>query len=278
MRHFVLNSTSRLVLAGPRADITRFNGDAIVNAANERMLGGGGVDGAIHRSAGPDLLTACREVRQIRKGVRCPTGTARVTPAFKLPSMFVIHTVGPIYAGKEASEPLLESCYRSCLQIANGMGLSTIAFPAISCGVYGYPLEDAAQVAISTIQKHVGALSCVYFVLFDPDAYKAYLNRAEAMLAPYVEDEAASEGPHQADSPPPAVDDRRREVVADGGPVVGEKLKDVEPAAKTVDDVESPAVKDTGGSSSEGVAKAMDGEGADEKDLDSRGDPHGPSA
>ncbi|NUP12558.1 MAG: O-acetyl-ADP-ribose deacetylase [Polyangiaceae bacterium] len=129
-------------------DITRLALDAIVNAANERMLGGGGVDGAIHRAAGPELLTACRAIPEVRPGVRCPTGDARITPGFNLSARYVIHTVGPVWRGGQEGEPaLLRACYRSSLKLAVDNGLHTIAFPAISTGVFSYPPRSAARVA-----------------------------------------------------------------------------------------------------------------------------------
>jgi len=134
------------------ADITTLAVDAIVNAANQRMLGGGGVDGAIHRAAGEQLLAACREVPEVSTGVRCPTGEARITPGFDLPARFVIHTVGPVYGGGQSGEAdLLAACYRNSLTLARDNGLHTIAFPAISCGVYGYPIDEAARVAVAAV-------------------------------------------------------------------------------------------------------------------------------
>lgn len=137
-----------------QADITSLAVDAIVNAANERMLGGGGVDGAIHRAAGPRLLEACRAVPEIRPGVRCPTGESRITPGFDLPARHVIHTAGPVWRGGRHREPeLLARCYRSSLELAAEHGLRTLAFPAISCGVYGYPLDAAAATAVREIRS-----------------------------------------------------------------------------------------------------------------------------
>ncbi len=130
------------------ADITTLAVDAIVNAANETLLGGGGVDGAIHRAAGRDLLAACRALPEVRPGVRCPTVEARLTPGFRLPARLVIHTVGPVWRGGDAGEAeLLARCYRESLQLAAKHELHSIAFPAISCGVYGYPIDAAAAIA-----------------------------------------------------------------------------------------------------------------------------------
>lgn len=141
-----------------RGDITKSDVDAIVNAANERMLGGGGVDGAIHRAAGPELLEACRILPEVLPGVRCPTGNCRITPAFDLPATFVIHTVGPVWEGGDRGEPQkLASCYRSSLMLAQSYGLKSIAVPAISCGIYGYPNRQAAEIAVKTIVETLPA-------------------------------------------------------------------------------------------------------------------------
>ncbi|HET7358921.1 MAG TPA: O-acetyl-ADP-ribose deacetylase [Rhodanobacteraceae bacterium] len=137
-----------------RADITTLAVDAIVNAANASLLGGGGVDGAIHRAAGPRLLAACRALPELRPGVRCPTGEARATPGFDLPARHVIHTVGPVWHGGDAGEPaLLAACYRNCMRLARELGVTAIAFPAISCGVYGYPPCDAATIAVTGVRE-----------------------------------------------------------------------------------------------------------------------------
>ena len=134
------------------ADITRLELDAIVNAANPGLLGGGGVDGAIHRAAGPALLEACRRIPEVAPGIRCPTGEARITPGFDLPARHVIHTVGPIWQGGDEGEAdALASCYRHSIALAREYGLKSIAFPAISCGIYGYPPEQAARVALAAV-------------------------------------------------------------------------------------------------------------------------------
>jgi O-acetyl-ADP-ribose deacetylase (regulator of RNase III) len=164
-------------------DLTRARVDAIVNAANERMLGGGGVDGAIHRAAGPELLEACRRIPEVRPGVRCPTGEARITPGFGLSARHVIHTVGPIYSSREVSAPLLTAAFRSSLALANEHGLQSVAFPAISCGVYGYPLEEAASISLRTCTDHAGSLTEIRFVLFGEAAHRTWLEAARAMLA-----------------------------------------------------------------------------------------------
>jgi len=152
-------------------NITALAVDAIVNAANERMLGGGGVDGAIHRAAGPELLDACRAVPEVRPGVRCPTGESRITPGFRLPARHVIHTVGPVWRGGTSGEPdLLASCYRSTLELAREHGVKSIAFPAISCGVFGYPVDRAATIAVDTTAAYLdahGTPERVLLVAFD---------------------------------------------------------------------------------------------------------------
>lgn len=136
-----------------QADITRCTVDAIVNAANPSLLGGGGVDGAIHRAAGPELLAACRRVPEVAPGVRCPTGEARLTPGFALPARHVIHTVGPVWRGGRAGEAAdLAACYDASLRLATAAGARSIAFPAISCGVYGYPHEAAVEIAVVTVR------------------------------------------------------------------------------------------------------------------------------
>src|SRR5436305_963292 len=154
-------------------DITKLAVDAIVNAANETLLGGGGVDGAIHRAAGPELLEECRRLGG------CPTGEARITKGYRLPARFVIHTVGPVWHGGERGEPeILANCYRSALQLVLENGIKTIAFPAISCGAYGYPIPEAAQIAVKTTRNFLATedqIDKVIFVLWGEDIYDAYL-------------------------------------------------------------------------------------------------------
>ncbi|HEY3256662.1 MAG TPA: O-acetyl-ADP-ribose deacetylase [Polyangiaceae bacterium] len=157
------------------ADITKLALDAIVNAANERLLGGGGVDGAIHRAAGPELLAACRAIAELRPGIRCPTGEVRLTPGFRLPARFVIHTVGPVWqGGAEGERELLASCYRNLLALCAEQGFRTLAIPAISCGVYAFPVREAARIAIGEIVRARDAgtgLEAITLVAFDQQMF-----------------------------------------------------------------------------------------------------------
>ena len=143
-----------------QGDITTLAVDAIVNAANQVMLGGGGVDGAIHRAAGRELYEACLKVPEVRPGVRCPTGEARITPGFRLPAKFVIHTVGPVYRDGAHGEPeKLVACYRNSLALAAENGCKSIAFPCISTGIYGYPKEEAAKIAVAEVKRFLSPAS-----------------------------------------------------------------------------------------------------------------------
>ena len=158
-------------------DITQVAADAIVNAANTSLLGGGGVDGAIHRAAGPQLLDECR------KFGGCPTGEARITGGYRLPACYVIHTPGPIWRGGTANEDrLLASCYRNCLALASSLGCKTVAFPSISTGVYHFPVARAARIAIATIQAYLQThddIMCVTMVCFDSATLTAYQQALE---------------------------------------------------------------------------------------------------
>src|SRR6478672_573584 len=155
-----------------QVDITKLDVDAIVNAANTTLLGGGGVDGAIHRAAGPELLAECRKLGG------CRPGQAKITRGYRLPARFVIHTVGPVWRGGKHREPeTLANCYRNSLQLAVENEIKTIAFPAISCGVYGYPIPEAAQVALKTARDFLAnddSINKVTFVLWGEDDYDAY--------------------------------------------------------------------------------------------------------
>ncbi|CAM9494236.1 unnamed protein product [Scytosiphon promiscuus] len=179
---FKLQGSSVLAISG--GDLTKWKGDAIVNAANERMLGGGGVDGAIHRAAGSQLMDACYEVPPVSKSgyVRCPTGEARITPGFRLDAKFVIHTVGPIYESSEESAPLLRSAIKNSLMLCKEKGLKSIAFPAISCGVYGYPPHEAAEVAIDTMLEFSDGIDLIEFVLFGRDTFDPFISVAAEKL------------------------------------------------------------------------------------------------
>lgn len=160
---------AELRLEATQGDITRQRVDAIVNAANSSLLGGGGVDGAIHRAAGRELLEACRQLGG------CPTGEARATPGFRLPARWVIHTVGPVWSGGKRGEPdLLASCYRRSLEVADELGIRSVAFPAISTGAYGFPGQLAAEIAINTVRSANTDVELVRLVAFDAETFVLY--------------------------------------------------------------------------------------------------------
>jgi O-acetyl-ADP-ribose deacetylase (regulator of RNase III) len=162
-----------------KADITTLAVDAIVNAANTSLLGGGGVDGAIHRAAGPELVAECRSLGG------CKTGQAKITKGHRLPAKFVIHTVGPVWNGGMKGEPeRLADCYRSCFAIARERGLATLAFPAISCGIYGYPINEAVKIAVAeTVAELVSsdAVQKVIFACFGDEIYNAYRREVDKL-------------------------------------------------------------------------------------------------
>ncbi|AZM74571.1 O-acetyl-ADP-ribose deacetylase [Streptomyces sp. KPB2] len=160
-----------------QGDITREHADAIVNAANSSLLGGGGVDGAIHRRGGPAILAECRRLRAGHLGKGLPTGRAVATTAGDLDARWVIHTVGPVHSAAEDRSDLLASCYRESLRVADELGARTVAFPAISTGVYRWPLDDAARIAVETVGTAETSVTEVRFVLFDDRAYQAFAAR-----------------------------------------------------------------------------------------------------
>jgi len=168
---------SRITLV--EGDITRQEVDVVVNAANSSLLGGGGVDGAIHRAGGPEILAECRALRASTYGRGLPVGQAVRTTAGRLPARHVVHTVGPVYSETEDRSELLASCYRESLRVASGLGADSVAFPAISAGVYRWPMEDAARIALTTVRETIrtgdaGLVREVRFVLFGPEAYRTF--------------------------------------------------------------------------------------------------------
>ncbi|MEU9883039.1 O-acetyl-ADP-ribose deacetylase [Streptomyces phaeochromogenes] len=161
-----------------QGDITRQSVDAIVNAANSSLLGGGGVDGAIHRRGGPEILAECRKLRASHYGKGLRTGQAVATTAGKLDARWVIHTVGPVFSRSEDRSELLASCYRESLRVADELGARTVAFPAVSAGIYGWPMDDAARIAVETVRDTETAVTEARFVLFDERAYEAFAAQA----------------------------------------------------------------------------------------------------
>ncbi|MFC5799178.1 O-acetyl-ADP-ribose deacetylase [Streptomyces formicae] len=166
--------TTHPTLTLVHGDITEQHVDAVVNAANSSLLGGGGVDGAIHRRGGPEILDECRHLRASRYGKGLPTGQAVATTAGRLPAQWVIHTVGPVWQAHGSDPALLASCYRESLRVADELGARTIAFPAISTGAYGWPMKDAARTAVETVRAAETAVEEVRFVLFDERAYEVF--------------------------------------------------------------------------------------------------------
>lgn len=157
-----------------RGDLTEQRVDAIVNAANSSLMGGGGVDGAIHRRGGPAILDACRDLRAAKYGGGLPTGEAVATTAGDLPARWVIHTVGPVYTLREDRSALLAACHRNALAVADELGAATVAFPAISTGVYGWPMDSAARIALRTVRETVTSVAEIRFVLFDERALNVF--------------------------------------------------------------------------------------------------------
>ncbi|MFC6707362.1 O-acetyl-ADP-ribose deacetylase [Flexivirga alba] len=161
-------------LTAIRADITTLTVDAVVNAANSSLMGGGGVDGAIHRAGGPEILRHCQELRDSRFPDGLPTGQAVATTAGNLPARWVIHTVGPVFSKREDRSALLADCYRNSLRVADELGARTVAFPAVSAGIFGWPMDDAARIAIQTVRDSGGSLAEVTFALFSGEALACF--------------------------------------------------------------------------------------------------------
>ena len=164
-----------------RGDITRQSVDAVVNAANSSLLGGGGVDGAIHRRGGPAILEECRALRASRYGRGLRTGQAVATTAGELPARWVIHTVGPVYSSTEDRSGLLADCHRNSLRVADELGARSVAFPAVSTGVYGWPMDDAARIALGTVTQATTEVTQISFVLFDDAALRVFQEAADAL-------------------------------------------------------------------------------------------------
>lgn len=157
-----------------RGDITEQHVDAVVNAANSGLLGGGGVDGAIHRRGGPEILAECRRLRETRYPAGLPTGRAVATTAGRLPARWVIHTVGPVWSAGEDRSSLLASCYRESLRVADELGARTVAFPAVSTGIYGWPMDDGARIAVDTVRAAPTEVDEARFVVFDDTAHAVF--------------------------------------------------------------------------------------------------------
>jgi O-acetyl-ADP-ribose deacetylase len=162
-------------------DITRERADAIVNAANSSLLGGGGVDGAIHRHGGPAILAECRQLREARYPEGLPTGEAVATAAGGLGARWVIHTVGPVYSARDDRSALLASCYEASLAVADELGAATVAFPAVSAGIYGWPRADAARIALTTVSRTPTQVEEARFVLFTPEMHATFARTLESL-------------------------------------------------------------------------------------------------
>ncbi|HEX4817374.1 MAG TPA: O-acetyl-ADP-ribose deacetylase [Nonomuraea sp.] len=163
-----------------QGDITEQRVDAVVNAANSSLMGGGGVDGAVHRRGGPEILEECRKLRASAYGKGLPTGRAVATTAGRLPARWVIHTVGPVYSRSEDRSALLAACYRESLKVADELAARSVAFPAISTGIYGWPMDDAARIALTAVRQADTSVAEVRFVLFDAAAYAAFAAALDA--------------------------------------------------------------------------------------------------
>ncbi|MCT1456849.1 O-acetyl-ADP-ribose deacetylase [Kocuria rhizophila] len=166
-----------------KGDITTVETDAIVNAANSKLLGGGGVDGAIHRAAGKQLLAECRHLRETTLKDGLPAGQAVATDGYDLPARWVIHTVGPVYAKTKDKSDILASCYRESLRVADEIGATSVAFPAISAGIYGWPMDSATQIAVNTVLDTDTTVETVVFVPFSADAEAAFQSALDAARA-----------------------------------------------------------------------------------------------
>ena len=166
-----------------KGDITRVETDAVVNAANSTLLGGGGVDGAIHRAAGKQLLAECRKLRETTLQDGLPAGQAVATGGYELPARWVIHTVGPVYAKTKDKSDILASCYRESLRVADEIGATSVAFPAISAGIYGWPMDSATQIAVDTVLSTDTEVETVVFVPFSADAEAAFQAALDAAQA-----------------------------------------------------------------------------------------------
>jgi O-acetyl-ADP-ribose deacetylase len=190
-----LTISGRTIVTLKQGDITREQVDAIVNAANSSLMGGGGVDGATHRAGGPAIIDECRQIRATTYPDGLPTGQAVATTGGNLPARYVIHTVGPVWQGGTHNEPeLLASCYRECLRVARELKLTSVAFPAISTGIYGYPKDAAAKIAIATVVEElrtVTTVNDVRFIVFDASTFDIYATRLKTLTGPEIQLESS---------------------------------------------------------------------------------------